>query len=108
MECDKLDVKGLDIVRSNFPPAMRDLMTQVLKDILGNVEKDVIDENIINFRKNMKKIPFQEIALPTGVRGLKKYLATGGIKKIKSGKNIFVELNWHYRSNNECLMKYMM
>ena len=26
-KCDKLDVKGLDIVRSNFPPAMRDLMT---------------------------------------------------------------------------------
>ena len=33
LEVEKLDVKGLDIVRSNFPPAMRDLMTQVLKDI---------------------------------------------------------------------------
>ena len=37
--CGKLDVKGLDIVRSSFPPAMRDLMTQVLKDILANVDK---------------------------------------------------------------------
>ena len=33
--CDKLDVKGLDIVRSNFPPAMRDLMTEVLQGVLS-------------------------------------------------------------------------
>ena len=38
--CDRLDVKGLDIVRSSFPPAMRKLMTGVLQDILGNVDKD--------------------------------------------------------------------
>ena len=37
--CDRLDVKGLDIVRSSFPPAMRKLMTGVLQDILGNVDK---------------------------------------------------------------------
>ena len=90
--CDKLDVKGLDIVRSNFPPAMRDLMTQVLKDILGNVDKDTIDDKITKFRNDMKKVSLENIALPTGVKGLKKYLATGGMRKIKSGKNIFLEL----------------
>ena len=41
--CDKLDVKGLDIVRSNFPTAMRELMTQVLKNILSGEDKDIID-----------------------------------------------------------------
>ena len=49
IKCDKLDVKGLDIVRSNFPPAMRDLMKGVLKDILSNENKDIIDEKILKF-----------------------------------------------------------
>jgi len=71
--CDKLDVKGLDIVRSSFPPAMRKLMTQVLKDILGNVDKDEIDEKILKFKKLMKTADIQDIALPTGVRGISKF-----------------------------------
>ena len=43
--------KRFGYVRSSFPPAMRDLMTQVLKDILGDVDKDIIDEKILKFKK---------------------------------------------------------
>ena len=43
-------------------------------DILQNVDKDIIDEKIITFKKTMKKLPIQDIALPTGVKGLKKYI----------------------------------
>ena len=71
---DKLDVKGLDVVRSNFPSAFRKFMSEILMDILQNVDKDVIDEKIISFKKTMKKLPIQDIALPTGVKGLKKYI----------------------------------
>ena len=35
---EKLDVKGLDIVRSSFPPAFREFMTRVLKAILINLK----------------------------------------------------------------------
>ena len=73
LTCDKLDVKGLDIVRSSFPLAMRELMTQVLKDILGDVDKDVIDEKIMKFKKEMKTSDIQEYALPTGVKKLNKF-----------------------------------
>ena len=38
--CEKLDVKGLDIVRSSFPPSFRDFMTKVLKAILAKVLPD--------------------------------------------------------------------
>jgi DNA polymerase elongation subunit (family B) len=71
--CDRLDVKGLDIVRSSFPPAMRKLMTGVLQDILGNVDKDSIDKDILKFKKEMKTSDIQDIALPTGVRGITKF-----------------------------------
>ena len=71
---DKLDVKGLDVVRSNFPAAFRKFMSEILMDILQNVDKDIIDEKIVTFKKTMKKLPIGDIALPTGVKGLKKYI----------------------------------
>ena len=72
--CEKLDVKGLDIVRSSFPPAFRDFMTKVLKGILAKVPKEKIDEFILNFKKNLHKEELDKIALPTGVKGITKYI----------------------------------
>jgi len=89
-KCDRLDVKGLDIVRSNFPPAMRDLMTGVLKDILSNADKDIIDDKIVEFKKVMKTKPIADIALPTGVRGLTKYKDTNARGKFND-KTIFTK-----------------
>ena len=87
-ECDKLDVKGLDIVRSNFPPAMRDVMTGVLKDILSGEDKSIIDEKILSFKTNMKTMDIDKIALPTGVKGFKKY-----IDKRYTNKNVYGDGN---------------
>lgn len=75
--CDRLDVKGLDIVRSNFPVAFKNLMTEVLQDILSNVSKDVIDEKILALKEDMKSMDLIDISLPTGVKNLKKYKDKG-------------------------------
>jgi len=92
--CDRLDVKGLDIVRSSFPPAMRDLMTKVLKDILGDVDKDSIDEDILKFKNKMKKTDIQNIALPTGVKNLGKFANTRhGNKKIYGKGGVFTPMH---------------
>ena len=74
LEVEKLDVKGLDIVRSSFPPAFRDFMTKVLKAILAKVPKEKIDEFILNFKNNLKDEELDKIALPTGVKGMNKYI----------------------------------
>jgi len=91
--CDRLDVKGLDIVRSSFPPAMRKLMTQVLKDILGNVDKDEIDEKILKFKKLMKTADIQDIALPTGVRKLGKFADKRKVGKLYGKGSIFTPMH---------------
>ena len=75
VKVNKLHVKGLDLVRSNFPKAMGELLKDVLEDILATVPKDKIDERIINFKESMKLMDFDRIAMPTGVRNLKKYSA---------------------------------
>ena len=73
VKCDKLDVKGLDIVRSNYSPAFRKIMTDVLKGILNNTGKEILDKQIIDFKKNMKNLPIDDLALSTGVKGIGKY-----------------------------------
>ena len=84
---DKLDVKGLDVVRSNFPAAFRKFMSEILMDILQDVDKEVIDMKILNFKKEMKTLPVTDIALPTGVKQIKKFLAKGNSGRIFSDVN---------------------
>ena len=107
VKCDKLDVKGLDIVRSNFPPAFRDFMTNILKSILENVDKDDIDEKIIKFKNNIKTANIYDIALPTGVKNLKKFKDTriknsGMFTALKKGTPVHVKAAWKYND----LLKY--
>ena len=115
LEVEKLDVKGLDIVRSSFPPAFRDFMTKVLKAILAKVPKEKIDEFILNFKNNLQNEELDKIALPTGVKGLNKYMdkSKGGFKSktmftpMKKGAPvhtkasvIYNDLLKHFKANN--------
>jgi len=110
LECEKLDVKGLDIVRSSFPPAFQKFMTNVLKAILHNYEKDKIDQFILKFKSSLSDHNIDDIALPSGVKGMTKYKGTnsGGIFRIpKSGTPAHVkaslaynDLLSHYKSNH--------
>ena len=81
VKVNKLHVKGLDLVRSNFPKAMGELLKDVLEDILANVPKDKIDERIINFKESMKLVDFDLIWIAIGVKGVK------NLKKYSAGKN---------------------
>jgi DNA polymerase elongation subunit (family B) len=94
VKCDKIDVKGLDIVRSNFPPAMRKLMKEVLQGVLSKRDKDELDELILGFKKEMKKMPIFDIALPTGVSKLTKFIdKRHSNKKIYGGGSIFTDIH---------------
>ena len=73
----KLDVKGLDVVRSSFPPAFRKFMAEVLEDILNDITKEDLDEKILNFKEHMKTLPLIDIMFPIGVKNVKKYTRKG-------------------------------
>jgi len=75
---DKMMVKGLDTVRSSFPTAMKEMLSKVLDDILMDVPKEQLDKFIINFKNSMKLMDFNKIAIPTSVRGIKKYRVKDG------------------------------
>lgn len=84
---DKLVVKGLDAVRSNFPKLFRSFMKEILLDILSFVDKSKIDTKIAELKTNMDKFSIEEISKPTGVKGLDKYTRTAGPAHIKAALN---------------------
>ena len=74
MAKEKLVVKGLDVVRSSFPPAFAEFMKSTLNDILRLKSKDEIDRAIIDFLDNLNKRDYIEIARNTSIKdGIRKY-----------------------------------
>lgn len=69
----KLDVKGMDVIRSNFPKAFREFMSGILIDILNLVDRQIIDDKVLAFRDDIKIKPMIDIMFPTGVKELTKY-----------------------------------
>jgi DNA polymerase elongation subunit (family B) len=79
---NKTHVKGLDTIRSNFAVAMKDLLQNVLDDILADVPKEKIDERISVFKRNMTSLHYDVMANPIGVKGIGKY-------EVKDSENAF-------------------
>ena len=71
--CDKLDVKGLDVVRSSFPKAFQDFMAKMLRDILQGKNNSEIDESLLTFKKSMATLPVNKIAKGGAIKELSKY-----------------------------------
>jgi DNA polymerase elongation subunit (family B) len=70
---DKLDVKGLDVVRSSFPKAFQDFMARVLRDILMGKKQSDVDDEILEFKKNIVNLPIEHIAKGSAVKEISKY-----------------------------------
>ena len=63
----ELDVKGMDIVRSDFPPAFDDVMEEVVITILKENDRKKVDQIIMDFEDQLHDFGLFEIANPTGV-----------------------------------------
>ena len=70
LPCDELEIKGVDIVRTNFPIKFQKFMKEFLIDILARVEKSKLDKKIIEFEKDLSDINSIELAKNTSVKFL--------------------------------------
>ena len=68
IECDEMEVKGIDVVRTSFPIRFRKFMQKFLDDMLRKLPKDQIDASILEFKDNMPSYPVIEIAKNTSVK----------------------------------------
>jgi DNA polymerase elongation subunit (family B) len=68
IECDEMEVKGIDVVRTSFPIRFRKFMQKFLDDMLRKLPKETIDASILEFKENMSSYPVIEIAKNTSVK----------------------------------------
>jgi DNA polymerase elongation subunit (family B) len=64
----KLEVKGIDVVRTSFPARFRSFLEEILKDVLAKKSKEEIDGKILLFRKGLKDLSVTEVAKNTSVK----------------------------------------
>jgi DNA polymerase elongation subunit (family B) len=98
---NKTHVKGLDTIRSNFAVAMKELLSNVLDDILANVPKEKIDERVSLFKRNMHNLSYDVMANPIGVKGIGKYEVKdeeSPFSKYKKGAPVHVKAAINYNS----------
>lgn len=73
---DKLDVKGFDSVRSDFPKLFRKFLEEIFIAILDDCDKGAVEDMIIDFKENMKNSELMSIMIPTSVKELSKFEST--------------------------------
>ena len=64
----KLEVKGIDVVKSSFPIYFRKFMEKFLQDILRKTPKEIIDVNILGLLDDLPNASIIDIAKNTSVR----------------------------------------
>jgi hypothetical protein len=72
---DELDVKGLDLMKSNFPPLFKKFGEHIINEIMFGKSKNDIDKQILNFRNEIRTIGWKHILKPTGLKKMGEYLA---------------------------------
>jgi DNA polymerase elongation subunit (family B) len=72
---DELDVKGLDLMKSNFPPLFRQFGEHIINEIMFGKPKEDIDKKILTFRTELRTIDWRKILKPTGLKKMKEYIA---------------------------------
>ena len=71
---DKLDVKGLDVVRSSYPAAFRKFMSEVLIEILRGDTEEQLTNRVYDFKNDLVNMDVVKIAKAGGVKNLNKYM----------------------------------
>jgi hypothetical protein len=73
---EELDIKGLDLMKSNFPPYFRTFSKQLLQDIMFGKLKPEIDKKILSFRESINTVDWKLLLKPTGLKNMAEYIAS--------------------------------
>jgi hypothetical protein len=92
--CDKIEVTGLEIIRSETPTVFRNALKNILGMILRGANDTEIKDIIATYKRVMKNAKIEDISSNIGVKNLEKYLGTG--EKIKRTP-WHVKGVWNYR-----------
>jgi len=98
---EELDIKGLDLMKSNFPPLFRDFGESILNQIMFGKPKQDIDKQILDFKQTVNTIEWTQLLKPTGLKQLASYLES----KPRNGE-IFSKLKTKCPINTKAAIRY--
>jgi len=71
---EELEMKGLDIMKSNFPPYFKNFGEELIKSILFGKKKEDVDKFVMDFKDSMQTIEWIKLLKPTGLKKLDEYI----------------------------------
>jgi DNA polymerase elongation subunit (family B) len=74
VEIEELEMKGLDIMKSNFPPYFRDFGENLIKNILFSKSKEEIDKDVMDFKNSIQTVEWKKLLKPTGLKKIGEYI----------------------------------
>jgi DNA polymerase elongation subunit (family B) len=98
---EELDMKGLDLMKSNMPITYKKFGQNIIQEIMFGKPKEEISKRIIEFKKFLKTQPWDVVAKPTGVKQIRKY-----IKRSPRNGEIFSELELKCPINTKAAIWY--
>ena len=101
IKVEDIDVKGLDFMKSNFPPLFKKFFNGILNKILFGATRSEIDQEILEFKNNLNELPLESLGKPTGVKDIKKY-----IERPPGAGNIFTTLKTGTPVNARAAIRY--
>lgn len=97
----KLDVKGLDVVRSNFPKKFREYMSDLLIRLLDNQSKTQIDNVILDFKEYLLMIEnVTEIMPASSIKKFREYssVRADGFLETRKGTPVHIKSAINYNN----------
>ena len=101
IKVEDIDVKGLDFMKSNFPPLFKKFFNGILDKILFGATRNEIDQEILEFKNSLDTLPLELLGKPTGVKDIKKY-----IERPPGAGNIFTTLKTGAPVNVKAAVRY--
>jgi DNA polymerase elongation subunit (family B) len=101
IEVEDIDVKGLDFMKSNFPPLFKKFFNEILNKILFGATRNEIDHEILEFKNSLDTLPLELLGKPTGVKDIKKY-----VERPPGAGNIFTTLKTGAPVNVKAAVRY--
>ena len=101
VEIEELEMKGLDIMKSNFPPLFRNFGENLIKNILFGRPKTEIDKDVMEFKQMVGEIEWIKLLKPTGLKKMGEYIE----RKPMAGE-LFTKLKLKCPVNTKAAIRY--
>jgi DNA polymerase elongation subunit (family B) len=98
---EELDMKGLDLMKSNFPPLFREFGEHILTEIMFGKPKHEIDKQVLEFRESLRTVEWKRILKPTGLKRMKQYMG-----RPPGAGEIFTQLEKKCPINTKAAIRY--